>query len=257
MLNHFLIPRTSKISLVAFYGAKPPQLVALIQKLRNHLIQSKSLRKFTPYKIEQVHGTIIGCEGFKTETGIVSKWFHQCRQPNLAIDLVGTLDYLHHKLDLPLTIRFGGYARRVDYNFASRDRHPYFRSFQLQPKNSAIVPVLIGWTWNDGVLSTISQLRQDLEKFNLLHKYHADPDVVDNDFYLRLGTIDAELPFEERKAIATEIRHLLEVSTPWYIPLNLSDLAFARYQERSLTPATTEIIPLSEITVSQIEGWYF
>ena len=254
MLNHPLIPLTSKVSLVAFYGAKPPQLVALIQKLQDYLRQSQSIRKFTPYKIEQVHGTIIGCEGFKTEAGIVSKWFHQCRQPNIGIDLSGTLDYLHHKISLPLTIRFGGYDRHLDYNFLSRDRYPYFRSFQLQPKNSAIVPVLIGWTWDNGV-STISKLRHDLEKFNLLHKYHAEPDAADNDFYLRLGTIDAELPFEEMKAIATEIRNLLEVS-PWYIPLNLSDLAFARYQERSLTPATTETIPLSKITVSQIEDLY-
>lgn len=256
MLNYPPIPRTSRVSLVAFYGAKPPQLIALIQKLQDYLSQSKSIRKFTPYKIEQVHGTIIGCEGFRTEAGIVSKWFHQYKQANVGIDLSGMLDYLHHKIDLPLTIRFGGYDRRVDYNFLSRDRHPYFRSFQLQPKTSAIVPVLIGWTWNDGVSSTISQLRHDLEKFNLLHKYHLEPDAVDNDFYLRLGTIDAGLSFKDMKAIATEIRHLLEVAPPWYISLNLDNLAFARYQERSLTPATTETIPLSEITVSQIEDFY-
>lgn len=239
--------------MVAFYGAKPPQLVALIQKLQDYLSESQSIRKFTPYKIEQVHGTIIGCEGFKTEAGIVSKWFHQCRRPNIRIDFSGSLDYLRYSINLPLTIRFGGYDRHWNYNFLSRDRHPYFRSFQLQPKNNAIVPVLIGWTWNNGV-STICKLRHNLEKFNLLHKYHTEPDAADNDFYLRLGTIDAE-SFKEMKAIATEIRNLLEVF-PWYIPLNLDDLAFARYQERSLTPATTEIIPLSEITVSQIEGWY-
>ena len=251
------IHSTVNVSLVAFYGDKPPQLVALIQKLQNHLAQSVSIRHgFTPYKMEQVHGTIIGCEGFKTATGVVNTWFHQRIKANACIDLAGLIEYLHQQLDLPLTIRFGGYHRRQDYHFLSRDRHPYFRSFQLQDKTTEIVPVLIGWSWNDGISPILDELRHDLQQFNLLHKYYDEPDTVDNDFYLRLGTIDAALPCDEMKAIATEIRNLLETSPLWDIPLSLKDLAFARYQHFTLPPETTTTIPLAGTTVSKIERFY-
>ena len=251
------IHSTANVSLVAFYGDKPPQLAALIQKLQNHLAQSVSIRYgFTPYKMEQVHGTIIGCEGFKTETGVVNTWFHQRIQADACIDLPGLIDYLHQRVDLPLTIRFGGYHRRQNYHFLSRDRHPYFRSFQLQHKTTEIVPVLIGWSWNDGVSPILDELRHELQQFNLLHKYYVEPDTVDNDFYLRLGTIDAALPFDEMKAIATDIRNLLETLPPWDISLNLEDLAFARYQHFTLPPETTTTMPLAETTVSKIERFY-
>ena len=249
---------TINVSLVAFYGGnKPPQLVALIQKLQNYLAQSVSIRHgFNPYKMEQVHGTIIGCEGFKTETGVVNTWFQQRKKANACIDFAGLIDHLHRQVDLPLTIRFGGYDRRQDYHFLSRDRHPYFRSFQLQHQTTEIVPVLIGWTWNGGISPILDELRHELQQFNLLHKYYVEPDTVDNDFYLRLGTIDPTLPFDEMKEIATKIRNLLEVSPPWDIPLNLEDLAFARYQHFTLPPETTTTMSLAETTIGKIKRLY-
>ena len=242
------------VSLVAFYGDKPPQLITLIQKLQTYLTNCESIKdRFITYQLEQVHGTVIGCEGLKTETGIISKWFYE-RRKTKYIDIPGLTDYLQHQI-VPITIRFGGYDRASNYNFLSRDRHLYFRSFQLQPAQTQTIPVLIGWSWDNNVTLAINNLRRNLQQFGLLHKYHQTPEAIDNDFYLRLGTIDRQLTSEEIEAIATDIRNLLEAQ-PLFIPITIDDLAFARYQDLLLTPATTKIIPVTEMSANQLQQLY-
>ena len=242
------------VSLVAFYGDKPAQLAALIQKLQTYLANCESIKdRFIPYQLEQVHATVIGCEGLKTETGIISKWFYERRETKY-IDIPGLTDYLQHQI-VPITIRFGGYDRASNYNFLSRQQHLYFRSFQLSIAQTQTIPVLIGWSWDNNVTLAIDNLRRNLQQFNLLHKYHQTPEAIDNDFYLRLGTIDRQLTSEEIEAIATDIRNLLEAQ-PLFIPITIDDLAFARYQDLLLTPATTKIIPVTEISANQLQQLY-
>lgn len=243
------------VSLVAFYGDKPPQLVALIQKLQTYLAKGELTKNcFIPYQLEQVHATIIGCEGLKTESGIIDKWFYECRQETRYIDILGLTNYLQHQI-VPITIRFGGYDRASNYNFLSRQQHLYFRSFQLQLAQTQTIPVLIGWSWDNDVTLAIDNLRRNLQQFNLLHKYHDSPEAIDNDFYLRLGTLVRQLTSEEVDAIAMDIRNLL-VTQPYYIPITLDDLAFARYQDLLLTPATTKVIPVTEISANQLQQLY-
>ena len=249
-----LISDIPNFSLVAFYGDKPPQLRALIQKLQIYLANLKILQgKFIPYQLEQVHGTIIGCEGIKTELGVISKWFYQRRKEPKYVDFLGLINYLQHQIDFPLTIRFGGYDRDKNYDFLSRNQHPYFRSFQLQPSFNQAIPVLIGWSWeNDTISLGIDNLRRNLQQFNLLHKYHQTPNAIDNDFYLRLGTIRGELNLETIQAIASDIRNILATPPALDIPLHQQHLAFAQYQDLSLTPQTTKIISVAEITPDKI-----
>ena len=38
---------------------------------------------------------------------------------------------------LPLNIAFGAYKRDRDYNFLSRNQHPYYCSFQLKKVNNS------------------------------------------------------------------------------------------------------------------------
>ena len=256
MENDLTIPIVPNVSLIAFYGDKPERLIALIEKLQTYLLDLKIVRGFTPYIIEQVHGTIIGCEGLKTASGVINKWFYDRRQETRYIDFPNLIDRLKSQIDLPLTIRFGGYDRRCNYNFLSRQQHLYFRSFQLQSTATEAIPVSIGWSWDNGVSLAIDNLRRNLQQFNLLHKYHAAPEDLDNDFYLRLGTIDRRLTMEETDAIATRIRDLLESQTPLYIPIELNDLAFARYQDLLLTPATTKVLPVADISANQLEQLY-
>ena len=238
---------TKNLSLVAFYGHKPVELINLIQKLQEHLVNHPLVQdQFIPYRLEQVHGTIIGCEGLQTESGIISKWFHELRQETRYIDLPGLINHLQHQVNLPLSIRFAGFGRNTNYNFLSREQHPHFRSWQLQPAVEQTIPVLIGWSWsNNSVSPAIDNLRRDLQQFNLLHKYHKTDHAIDNDFYLRLGTIDRRLTSSEIEEIATDMRDLLATLPALYIPINLENLVLVEYQDLSLTPATTKIIPLT------------
>lgn len=249
----------TNVSLVAFYGDKPPQLRNLIQEVQAYLTDCKSIKNnFLPYQLEQVHGTIIGCEGRKTESAIVNQWFEDRRQETRHIDFEGLVDYLQQQIQLPITIRFGGYDRTEKYNFSSRHEHLYFRSFQLQAGENIVIPILIGWSWNNSkVTLAIDNLRRKFQDFNLLHKYHATDDAVDNDFYLRLGTVNTKLPIAEIEAIASKIRELLSKRSPLYVPINKENIAFVRYQDLALTPAKTKTISIADITSAQLKQMYF
>ena len=52
------------------------------------------------------------------------------------------------------------------------------------------------------------------------------------------------------------MRNLLETHPALDLALNLGDLAFAHYQDLLLTPATTRIFPVTEITAQQLEQLY-
>jgi hypothetical protein len=249
---------SKNVSLVAFYGDKPDAFASLIQKLQTYLANHQLLQaKFIPYQLTQVHGTIIGCEGWKTDVGVVNQWFQEKRQETKYIDFAGLINYLNQQIELPISIRFGGYDRNTNYSFFSRDQHLYHRSFQLQSADNQGIPVLIGWSWqNYSVTLAIDNLRRQLQQFNLLHKYHETPDDVDNDFYLRLGTIKADLTLSEREAIAIEIRNLLEAQAALSIPIQLENLAFVQYQDLALTPNTTRVIPINEISPQELLGLF-
>jgi len=252
-----VVPDLPNVSLVAFYGEKIPKLKDLIQKLQTCLVKHELIDNFTPYHLNQVHGTIIGCEGIQTTLGVVNKWYGDRRQETKYIDIPGLVDYLQHQVDFPLDMCFGGYDPDVDYNFLSRNQHPYLRSFQLQSIENKTIPVLIGWSWQENRISgDMYQLRKDLQKFNLLHKYHGQLDDVDNDFYLRIGTIEGPLTIEAKEIIARDICNLLGSQSTLSILIDLEDLAFAQYQDLSLNPSTTRIIPVAKITSSQLEKLY-
>ncbi|MDJ0595718.1 MAG: hypothetical protein QNJ72_37995 [Pleurocapsa sp. MO_226.B13] len=257
-LNNRTISSIPNVSLVAFYGDKPPQFITLIERLQAYLANHQLIQdKFIPYQLEQVHGTIIGCEGVKTESGIIGKWFFERRQEQRYLDCAGSIAYLQRQVDFPLTIRFGGYDRNTNYRFLSRSQHLYFRSFQLQPAAEETIPVLIGWSWeNNRVSLAMDDLRRNLQQFNLLHKYHALPDAIDNDFYLRLGTINASLTPQTTRIIASEMRNLLESQFPSYISIDQDSIAFVQYQDLSLTPATTKVKSIAEITPEILEQLY-
>lgn len=254
-----LIPDCPNVSLVAFYGKKPSEFIKLILNLQSYLHTSELIAGgFTSYELEQVHGTIIGCEGLQTEAGIVSKWFYERRNETRYIDLANFIKYFDNCPNFPISIRFGGYDRHINYNFLSRGLHPYERSFQLQSlSNGKIIPVLIGWSFRANCISMeIDNLRCNFQQFNLLHQYYKTPDSIDNDFYLRLGTIESELTAEAIKVIENDIRHILKNKLVVDLDLDIHDLAFAQYQDLSLTPKTTKILPVTAATLDQVRKLY-
>ena len=249
------IDRILNLSLVAFYGEKPIELRRLITNLQGYLARHLQ-DKFVPYELGQVHGTIIGCEGCKTSQGLVSRWFKERRDATRYINFFDLIDCLQQQVNLPLTIRFGGYNRQANYDFLSRDEHLYDRSFQLQPAGEQTIPVLIGWSWeNNNVTAAIDELRRSFQQFGLLHKYHANSHSVDNDFYMRLGTIKTQLSIAEIKAISANIRQRL-ARQAIDLPLRLQDLAFVQYQDLELPPTKTRTIPINLMTANELQQLY-
>ena len=248
-------PQIPNVSLVAFYGDKPAPLIQLLKNTQNYLTQ---LPEFTPYEIEQVHGTVLGCEGFRTTEGIISQWFYLRRQEIRYLDCNNWLKYLQNGSFFPLNICFGGYKRDRDYKFLSRNQHPYDRSFQLQKINeTTYIPVLIGWTQkNELITRDLDNLRRDAQEFNFLHKYHSQAHSIDNDCYLRLGTIHNSLSTETIVTVENQIQKFLSQSLAINLALFPKDLGFAQYLEPSLPLATTKFIALPEITIERLLSLY-
>lgn len=243
------IPDVPGVSLVAYYGNKPLELQKLILGLQQ-LLRENFATNFFPYDLKQVHATIIGCEGVKTKSGIVNKWFYCLRNEIRYIDYRGLLDYFLTSNLFPLNICFGGYQDDVDYQFVSRKQHPAVRSFQLQTlKDNTLIPVVMGWSLQKQIITTdIDCIRRNLQQFNYLHKYHKSPHDIDNDIYLRLGTIIGNFTSELITTIQQKLNYYLQKKNQTIIPLNKDNLAIAKYQNLSLPISTTEIYSLAELS---------
>jgi hypothetical protein len=247
MLN---IPNTPNVSLVAFYGTKPNPLQRLIASLQQQLTQAFADR-FDNYTIAQVHATTIGCEGLKTNKGILSKWFLEHRGEEKYIDLSNFLEYIRDRLPIP--IRIGGYDPNIDYGFLSQNKHPFIRSFQFIGN----VAVLVGWSCqNDTISLDMDRFRLGCQPFNLLHKYHRQPDSIDNDFYMRLGILKEKPAHKEIQAIEREIRDSLSVSSPVHLSIDLESLSFLGYQDLSVPVGTTQVLACKSATEDAIAKFY-
>lgn len=242
------IPDVPGVSLVAYYGNKPLKLQQLITELQQ-LLKESYTNNFIPYDLEQVHATIIGCEGVKTKSGTIDKWFYALRNEIKYIDYAGLLNFFLNSNLFSLNICFGGYQDDVDYQFLSRNQHPAVRSFQLQiAKDNTLIPIVIGWSLQEQTITTaIDNLRRDLQQFNCLHKYHKFPHDIDNDVYLRLGTIIGDFTPESIADIQQKVNYYLQNKKPTTIPLNQENLAIAKYQSLSLPISTTEIYSLAKL----------
>ena len=246
------IPDIPGVSLVAFYGEKPGALQQLIVSLQQ-LLQREFRDNYIPYDIEQVHATIIGCEGLKTEAGIVNKWFYTLKNEIVYLDIAGFLKYLSTPRLLPLEICFAGYQPNINYQFLSRNRHPSDRSIQLQISGNSLIPILIGWSRckeHISISDDIEQLRRNLQQFGFLHKYHEQPQDIDNDVYLRLGTIVGEYNPQFVATIQQKINNYLQTLAPINITVGKENLAIVKYQDLALTFNSTRIYSLTNLNVS-------
>ncbi|NJK47457.1 hypothetical protein HC931_04010 [Candidatus Gracilibacteria bacterium] len=246
------IPELPNVSLVAFYRTKPLAFQLLIESLQKQL--SKSLQeKFESYPIEQIHATLMGCEGLKTKKGIISKWFLENRSEEKYINLSEFIDFIRQSDRLPIQIKIGGYNRAIDYGFLSKNRHPFERSFQFQGNFA----VLMGWSSKNTRISLdIDRFRLECQNFNLLHKYHKQPDSIDNDCYMRIGVLKDKLSNEKIHAIEKEIRDSLVAIAPIELSIDVNSLNFIGYQNLSPSPDTTKIITLHDATAKEIERLY-
>ncbi|MBF2018652.1 MAG: hypothetical protein IGR93_00695 [Hydrococcus sp. C42_A2020_068] len=246
------IPDTPNVSLVAFYGTKPTALKLFIESLQTRISEALD-NSFECYLLEQVHTTIIGCEGLKTEKGILSKWFLEHRGEERYIKLADFINYVRQSDRLPIHVKIGGYAPKIDYGFLSQNKHPFERSFQFLGN----IAVSIGWSLRERKISRdLDRFRLECQNFNLLHKYHKHPNSVDNDCYMRIGVIKGKVNDREIKKIEREIQNSLRNISPIHLSIGFDNLKFVRYQDLALSLDKTQIISLKNATEDKVEKFY-
>lgn len=246
------VPDTPNVSLVAFYGEKPNAFRVLIESLQQRLIELLS-SKFESYPIEQIHATLIGCEGIITDKGIINKWFLEHRRETKYINLVDFLTYLRSGNGLPIKVRIGGYHLKTNYSFLSQNKHPFERSFQILDDTI----VLRGWAFQSQQITLeLNRFRSKCQDFNLLHKYHKQADSIDNDLYMRIGILQEPLIETKKEEVEQEIRYKLSNVSPIELSLDLETLKLIGYQDLSPTLDTTKVISLKDATLRQIEALY-
>lgn len=252
LMNEIVIPAEPNVSLAAFYtDRKSPELARLIRAIQTHL-GDRLGNRFRPEPFPQIHATILGCEGRMTSAGILNRWFLERRQEYKYIDLSGFLTFLKSCDRLPIPIQFGGYNPQKDYGFLSRNLHPFARSFQVQGD----LAVLTGWPRrNQTFPDDLDDFRRRAQPFGILHKYHNTPDSVDNDCYMRVGTILDKIETELIQKIEAEIREMLRLQ-PVEVAIDAGTLQFLGYQTLPPHPETTAIASLGDATEERLKSWY-
>ena len=176
------LPGQMQVTLVGFYGEdKPAELAQLIIYLQDMLVSALG-SGFRSYELRQVHGTLVGLEGYRVGTAI------QNLNSGLQVDARSLLSFIRSE-DFPsIQVRVGGYQHHKEFPFKSRGMHPYLRSFSVQGD----IAVAMGWpVINSGFPNSIDDLRRLFDsEVNVRHKYHKQQNDCDNDFFFVLGRID-------------------------------------------------------------------
>jgi hypothetical protein len=104
----------------------------------------------------------------------------------------------------PITFQLGGHTPD-DTNPYDPERRPWARTFEIRPDGLA---VLMGWSLHRDkkpFAPRLLELRKAFEPFGVVHKYHVEPDGVDNDLFMVVGALDFErwheLSVDQRQTI--------------------------------------------------------
>lgn len=241
------------VTLAAFYGPKPLPLAALIVEAQRELRRLLGY-EFEPYRLHQVHATIVGLEGAWIDGGPVNANFRRAHGRHVSMSLRRVLQIA--RVALPLTVRIGGYRRETDYRFASRGLHPYQRSFSIQGE----IAVVLGWPFDGGDYSPrLGRLRRRFEEAGVLHKYHVSGGAPDNDLFLVLGRVAGHADREAMPEVAEDaLREWLASRDPLELALTVERLALVAYSDPRLPPGTSRAFALDEAEnrIEQIEALY-
>ena len=185
--------RATLVTVVSLYGPKTGPLAGLLAA-----IQATAARclgtAFAPYSPEQVHGTLIVLGGYRDETGeVINEHYLGLRGERHAMDFGQVQRLVLGQLAAPLAIRIGGFGPAEPEPFTSQGRPLHERSFSAQAGRSL---VLMGWPAaaleSAGRCQPLDALRRSMAAAGVLHRYHAGPGDVDDDFHLVVGHYAAE-----------------------------------------------------------------
>jgi len=242
------------VTLVAYYGDKPPQIARLIQDAISELGDVLG-SGFRPYSLAQVHATIIGLEGRRTDKGIINTNYLEIRRERRSQNLNAALQIAKDKSLLPFDVTVGGFIDGGQYSFTSRGLAPYLRAFSLQGRYA----VVMGWPYANSEYSTsIDKLRRAFNSANILHKYHVTEDSEDNDFFFVLGNVIADIDPVHLAAAQSHMRSFLAGYKPVSVPVTRDCLRLVAYLDTKLPPETSCCYTLDEVEekMNEIQSLY-
>ncbi|MBW4521912.1 MAG: hypothetical protein KME16_19690 [Scytolyngbya sp. HA4215-MV1] len=228
-----------QVTLVSFYGEKPDPFVNLIRDCQDKLLESLK-SAFLPYHLDQVHGTIVGLEGWRVAEKIQNQNFLSLRGETRLVDPSGLLTFLRSSDYPTFNIDIGGYEEGKDYGFLSREKHPHERSFSFRGE----IAVAMGWPKEQS--KPLDQLRRQFNVVNVLHKEHVTQSAEDNDYYFVLGRIDRRVIDDQRlEATADSMRRYL-ASRSISVTIDRDALSIVAYLDTQLPLDTSSRFPIMD-----------
>jgi hypothetical protein len=227
-----IVPNRMQVTLVSFHGDKPSQFATLIRNCQNKLLEwLKSA--FLPYHLDQVHGTIVGLEGWRFAEKIQNKNFLDLRNETRLVDPAALLEFVRSDKFPSIPLFIGGYRSGVDYGFESREKDPYERSFSFQKD----IAVAMGWPTERS--KPLNTLRRQFTTVNVLHKEHPTTHAVDDDYYFVLGRVDRRFANDTLLEDAAESIRGLLASEVTPITLSRNALSIVAYFDTQLPLGTS------------------
>jgi len=219
------------ISAVAFYGPKTGRLRELLAGVQA-LIAEHVGPGFRPYRLEQVHATLIALNGVRAGATIVNEYLLEHAGVRREMDLPRVMDILARRFAVPLRVRIGGFRPGQAVPFTSRGQHLAERTFSVQGEAF----VLVGWPADSisGTGRPLDELRREMNAAGVLHRYHARPADVDNDLHLVVGH-QAGAPAAALARAAAAVRDKL-AADPADLAIGLSDVKIVAADSHTLAP---------------------
>jgi hypothetical protein len=198
------------VSAISLYGPKPEPLRNLLASIQGTAADRLGAA-FVPYTHDQVHGTLVVLTGWRGEGGtIVNQSYLEYRGERRAMDFGRVQEVLRAHLAEPITIRLGGFGPDVREPFASQGRRLHERSFSAQ----AGALVLVGWPVaalvSEGRTRPLDDLRRDVARAGVLHRYHRAPADIDDDFHLVVGHYAGARPDQVTAAVSAAREYLAD-----------------------------------------------
>jgi hypothetical protein len=179
--------RATLVTIVSLYGPKRGPLRDLLTGVRD-LLADMLGPAFSPYSLAQVHGTLIVLGGYRDPAGgVLNEHYLDLRGERHPMDFDRVQRLLLSQLAEPLAIRIGGFGAAAPAPFTSQGQPLHERSFSAR----AGALVLVGWPAaalaSGGRRQPLDALRRSMAAAGVLHRYHAGPGDVDDDFHLVVG----------------------------------------------------------------------
>jgi hypothetical protein len=198
------------VTIVSLYGPKTSPLREVLEAIHGTLA-GRLGGAFVPYLPEQVHGTLIVLGGYRDAAGgVINEHYLDLRGERHAMDFGLVQRLVLGQLAEPLMIRIGGFGPADPGPFTSQGRPLPERSFSAQSARSL---VLMGWPAaaleSAGRCKPLDALRRSMTAAGVLHRYHARPADVDDDFHLVAGHYAAAAAPDRVRAAVGAVREYL------------------------------------------------